>query len=165
MAFSVGYFDACSNNIRHIYSTRFQQKIEKTHRNRLYNPLFLETDISLRRNRKLYNRRLFEYNQEYDTAIPRAPAFRSLPPEHVKSIVGRLTEPMKEKSDPRSCERYSKGFKDYQFESQQNEDKKKTTRAEMNNILVRLCRPTVASQAKFGLLTSESEDNLAPVSD
>nr|KAG5710569.1 hypothetical protein BaRGS_013215 [Batillaria attramentaria] len=97
MAFSVSYYDLLHKNIRHIYSNlpsniRFRSDpVPGTTlpphdgclslHNRIYQEQKRPPDRLLRR--------LWAYNPEYRTTLPRAPAFRCVSTSEAKAIVDR----------------------------------------------------------------------------
>lgn len=144
MAFNVTYGALQSRNIKHLYTTREKTMHKVVPRHQLYRPEFLEIELAAKdrhRRRKAARIPNMEYIPEFDISIPRAPAFRKADSSYVDSIVERLSQNPRVKSNPRGCEKYQKGFMEYEWEEDSPASSPRVSNKRMKSILTRLTKP------------------------
>lgn len=163
MSFNVSYNGLATKNIKHIYSTRHSVHVNPFRRSRIYNPPSLSYEYAMKR-RPDVRKRIMAYDPEYDTILPRAPAFQTLPGYNLERMVSRLSKPNKTKQNPQECQHYKKSYHDYEEESPREEYKR--TKSDVRRITDRLLEPIVCHKShhysKY-IENQREEDDLTPV--
>lgn len=162
MSFSVSYNGLATKNIRHIYSTRQSINVKQFRRHKMHYPSPLSHEIALKR-RPDVRKRTMAYIPEYETVLPRAPAFRTLPGYNLERMVSRLTKPNKTKQNPRECEHYKKSYHRYEFDLGNQRDDFKRTKSDVRKITDRLIEPILCNKHHHYSKHQRDVDDLTPV--